>query len=557
MFMDRKLITLLVLTVLVSATSFASNQDAIPGEFIVKLKPGQEKRPLDRLAMAFAANEVRAVTLDHSYIVVRRPMHELSANALSTLNNHPFVAYAEPNYIIKINKTPNDPNLGDLWGMQNSTTEGVDIGALQAWDLSTGSKDVVVAVIDTGINYEHKDLKDNVWTNLAEKNGRPGVDDDNNGYVDDIHGYDFANNDPDPMDDHSHGSHCSGTIGAKGDDGVGVVGVNWNVSIMGVKFLTASGSGSLEGAIQAIDYATKNHADIMSNSWGGGGYMQSLEDAIKRAKDAGILFVAAAGNDSANNDSQPTYPASYNVDNVIAVAAVDSTGALARFSNYGKNSVDIAAPGVDILSSVLNDEYKKYSGTSMATPHVAGVAALLKAYEPSMTYAQIKQRLLATTRPLSSLRGKTQKGLVNAFNALTNQSGGVDPNDPESWTKADFSLVSPSPYENNFSQTYEVEMPGAKKIAVFFSTFKTEYRFDTVVFKDAAGTVLGVWSGDNSQTWSPIAEGDKITLEFTSDTSIVDQGFAITKIGYKADQPSEPQQPTPPPELEEPIPGQD
>lgn len=335
------------------------------------------------------------------------------------------------------------------------------------------------------------------------------------------------------MDDHGHGSHVSGTIGAKGDDGQGIVGVNWNVTIMGVKFLTGAGSGTLEDAVLAIDYATKNHADIMSNSWGGGGFMQSLNDAIVRARDAGILFVAAAGNESNDNDANPTYPAGYQIDNVIAVAAIDNKGQLAYFSNYGKTTVHVGAPGVDILSSTPGG-YKAWSGTSMATPHVSGLAALLKANEPNLTYADIKARILATARPLSGLRGRViTSGMINAYLALTNQAAPPDQEDPFNWQSAALALSSPHPYQKNFKQDFPIEVPGVRQFSVYFERFETERGYDKVQFIDQTGAVVAEWSGSHNGEFSPIITGNKVTLRFAADDSVNNHGFDITKVAFQ------------------------
>ena len=317
----------------------------------------------------------------------------------------------EANAIIETQRTPNDTQYSSLYGMTK-------ISAPQAWDITTGSSTVMVAVIDTGIDYTHPDLADNMATNSGEIRGN-GVDDDGNGFVDDYYGYDFINGDSDPIDDHFHGSHCAGTIGAKGDNGKGVAGVNWNVRLLPVKVLDSYGSGTLAAVAAGMNYAVKRGVKIMSMSLGTSGYSSTLENAIISAKNAGVLVVAAAGNSSQNTDVSPNYPSASAQDNVLAVAASNSTDTLAYFSNWGPTSVDLAAPGESILSTYLGGQYAYASGTSMATPHVAGMAALLLAVNPTLTYGQIKSILIGTVDPLSSMTGKMiSGGRANLYKAV-------------------------------------------------------------------------------------------------------------------------------------------
>ena len=331
-----------------------------------------------------------------------------------------LVQAVQADFIAHISATPNDASYSSLWGLHNTGQSGgtadVDIDAPEAWNITKGSRSVLVGVIDTGLNYTHPDLAANVWTNPNEIAGN-GIDDDSNGYIDDIRGWDFVSNDNDPADDHGHGTHCSGTIGAVGNNGTGVVGVNWLVSIVGLKFLNASGSGANSDATEAIAYATSIGVTLTSNSWGGGGYDVLMEAAIEDANDAGILFVAAAGNETNNNDSNANYPAGFPNDNVISVAAITRSGGLATFSNYGATTVDLGAPGQDILSTTLGTGYATLSGTSMATPHVSGACALLKAYRPTLTHAEIKSMILGNTVALASLSGKCATGGLLNLNA--------------------------------------------------------------------------------------------------------------------------------------------
>ncbi|MHC4406638.1 MAG: S8 family peptidase [Planctomycetota bacterium] len=339
--------------------------------------------------------------------------------ALAAYRSNPQVLYAEPDYEIRLAVTPDDIHFDLLWGLHNTgQTDGTadaDVDAPEAWDTSVGSGQTVVAVIDTGVDYNHPDLAANMWQNTAELNGQPNHDDDGNGYVDDVYGYDFANNDGDPWDDHNHGTHVAGTIGAVGNNGVGVAGVNWNAQIMALKFLDAGGRGGGSDAIEALNYAVANGATISNNSWGGGPYSQALHDAIAAARDAGHIFVAAAGNGNwvgigQDNDARPFYPASYDLDNVVAVAATDHDDQLAVFSNYGATSVELAAPGVDIVSTTPDNHYSSGSGTSMATPHVTGAVALLRDLHPDWPYRQVIDTVLQAVDPVDALQGKTVTG---------------------------------------------------------------------------------------------------------------------------------------------------
>src|SRR5262245_51783378 len=327
------------------------------------------------------------------------------------------VKYAEPNYLIHVENTPNDPKYGDgtLWAMNNTGQSGgtadADIDAPEAWDIATGTSNTVVAVIDTGVDYNHPDLAANIWTNPGEIAGN-GLDDDNNGYIDDIHGWDFANNDNNPMDDNGHGTHVAGTIGAVGNNNLGVAGVNWSVDIMALKFLGANGSGYTSNAVAALNYAVQMGAKVSNNSWGGGGNSLTLAAAINNARNNGHIFVAAAGNSGQNIDITPSYPASYSLsyDNVVTVAATDSNDNLASFSNYGVNTVTLAAPGVNILSTLPNNNYGWYSGTSMATPHVTGAIALYWSANPSLSYSQVINKLTSSVDQVAGLVGKVETG---------------------------------------------------------------------------------------------------------------------------------------------------
>lgn len=314
--------------------------------------------------------------------------------------------------------TPNDPALGLLWGMRDPADFGSGIAAEKAWAVTTGSDRIVVGVIDTGVAWDHPDLASNIWTNEDEIPGN-GVDDDNNGFIDDIRGWDFYGNDANPTDTSSgHGTHVAGTIAAIGDNGTGVSGVAWKAQVMPIRFLGPWG-GSYSDAIDSVDYATQNGARITNNSWGGGSYSFLLRAAIGRALSQDRLFVAAAGNDGFNADSRPMYPAAYSLSNIVSVAATDVNDALAYFSNYGATSVDLAAPGVSIYSTFLRGGYQSLSGTSMASPHVAGAAVLLLAQDAGRTFYETKQLLLDHVDVIPAMNGRAiSNGRLNILNSL-------------------------------------------------------------------------------------------------------------------------------------------
>jgi subtilisin family serine protease len=417
-----------------SRASSPAKLPAVPGELIVGFKAGVGNADEAAIAARHGGK------VKHELREIRASVVTVSGDAkvaAKKLAADPRVRYAEPNYLVSTTVTPNDPQFSKLYGLNNTGQTGgtadADIDAPEAWNVTTGSPNVTVAVIDTGVDFSHPDLTPQQWINAGENCGSinpaiacaqrtDGVDNDGDGYRDDWRGWDYANGDNDPFDDHSHGTHVSGTIGAVGDNGVGVTGVNWHVKIMALKFLDANGSGTTEDAIQAVLYAADHGAQVASNSWGGVGYSQALLDAIGYGESKGMLFVAAAGNDGTDNDVQPFYPADFSdfSDAVVAVAATDASDKLASFSNWGATTVGLGAPGVNILSTVPGNAYDTYSGTSMATPHVSGVAALIKARFPDATAYTIKALLYGTVDPIAALTGKTiSNGRLNAFKAVS------------------------------------------------------------------------------------------------------------------------------------------
>lgn len=370
--------------------------------------------PVALTGQTFAGSKIQRQLTDDGWFRVDVGAGSTLGQALEAFQNRPDVIQATPDFAITAQAIPNDPSYASLWGLSNSVLSSADINADKAWDYGT-STSVITAVIDTGIDYRHQDLAANIWNNTDEIGGN-GIDDDRNGYVDDIRGWDFANNDNDPMDDNGHGTHVAGTIGARGNNGIGISGVAWSASIMPLKFLDKDGAGALSDAIEAIHYARTNGAKVINASWGGGGFNAALQSAITQFRNAGGIFVAAAGNENSNNATTPAFPANYS--GVISVGASTRNDALANFSNYGTN-VQIVAPGQSILSTLPGNQYGTLSGTSMATPHVAGAIALLWGQNPTRTATQITDAIFANADSIlkgsQSIHGRLNVGKAAAF----------------------------------------------------------------------------------------------------------------------------------------------
>ena len=411
-----------------------SGKEYEPEELIVKYRPGGEGRrgELHRRHGSRKMKEYPSYAMER----VKVRAGTTVADAIREFESDPEVEYAEPNFRVQALVVPGDPSFTRLWGMEK-------INAPAAWDTTTGSTEVVVAVIDSGIDSNHSDLEANLWVNALELNGRPGVDDDGNGIIDDINGYNAITGTNDLSDDVGHGTHVAGTIGAAGNNSVGVTGVNWNVRIMACKFLAAAGGGTSADAIDCLHYVAqmkRRGVNIVAtnNSWGGGGYSRALHDAIAAQED--ILFIVAAGNDGTNSDVTATYPANYDLPNVVAVAATTSTDSLATFSQYGRRSVHVSAPGSAIYSTSPGNSYATHSGTSMAAPHVTGLAALIKAARPTADWRGIKNLLLTGGNQLPSLANKTVTGRqIDAFGSLTCLD-----RRPTMWATSNLSRISSS-----------------------------------------------------------------------------------------------------------------
>lgn len=556
---------LLGLSALAMATGLSATEaEHVPGEILVKFKAGKEKNFFNNKAFSTLVQGHRDVLLSYDKLVVLKVATDEKSLAatLKNLRSSADIEFAEPNYIYRVNpikenlvtkrllkspftdfqaSTPDDADFGKLWGLRNTGSnepkgtagiEGADVNALKAWDITKGSRAVRIAVIDTGVDYNHPDLKANMWINTKEIAGNR-IDDDNNGFIDDVYGYDFANTDSDPMDGNGHGSHCSGTIGAVHNNKTGVAGVMADVSIMAIKFLGDDGSGSLEAAVKAIDYATMMNVDLMSNSWGGGGRSEALFEAIQRASDKGIIFTAAAGNSSSNNDSSPSYPASYENPNIVSVAALTAQNSLASFSSYGRNSVHIAAPGHNILSTVNGGKYDVYSGTSMATPHVSGVLGLLLAKEGRIPHEVLRDRLTLTGVPVAGLRGKTTTASrVDAYNLLTDYRPERTGPKKDAWKNLalDSSLESAHPYADNANLAKTITIPGAKYLRVKVAKFELESGYDYLRIADGAGNTIEKVTGTGVNYTTDYIEGNTVTINFVSDRSMTKWGYLIQEI---------------------------
>jgi subtilisin family serine protease len=435
-------------------------REFVQGEIIVKLEPEAEQADLNALNRRNDATTVDNL-LRSAVNVVGLPQGLSVREAVEIYEDSPDVEYAEPDFLLRPAATPNDPGYDRLWGLNNEGQTGgipdADVDAPEAWSTTTGDRNNVVAVIDTGTDISHLDLRNNIWINPDEKSGNLR-DDDRNGYVDDVNGWDFFNDDNsvyDPADGDEHGTHVSGTIAAEGNNGLGVVGINWRAKVMPLKFIGPD-TGSASDAVAAINYAIAENVKISNNSWGGGGYSQALRDAIARADAAGHLFVASAGNGGSDdvgddNDASPSYPASYDNPNIVSVAATKRDTRLASFSNFGETTVDVGAPGVGILSTLPGNRYGTYSGTSMASPHVAGIAALIRSRDPGLDDAGLKSRILQYSESKESLRGKTVTGgQVNANASLT-QTPAPDTIEPS------ISSVKPAPGSKTRKRTPEIK----------------------------------------------------------------------------------------------------
>jgi subtilisin family serine protease len=495
-----------------SRRSKAHETTYVPGELLVKYKPSVRAAATEYFRSRWGVSTLRRfkrVGVQH----VKLPRDMTVEEALEIYRNDPDVEYVEPNYRRYATAIPNDSFFSDLWGLNNAGD--TDIDAPEAWDITQGNSNVVVAVLDSGVDYNHPDLFNNMWTNSGEIAGN-GLDDDGNGKIDDVRGWDFVDNDNDPMDSDDHGTHVAGTVAAEGDNGIGITGVSWSAQIMPLRFLDAFGSGTVADGIDAIDYAIDKGADIINASYGSYSFSAAERDAISRARTAGILFVAAAGNDSWNNDSLTKhYPSSYDLDNIIAVAATDQNDNLAFFSNFGATSVDVAAPGTNILSSrpdrqtVWSDDFESGFG-SWTTNKVSGkdwglTAALSFSPANSLTDSQ--------PPPDNTYDNNTDSWAIAPVLDLSSHRG----------TKLEFKLNGSS--EPGFDFLY------VQSSTDLINWTDQDILIGTTGFSRISGTSSGAWLSGFVDLGAYDGNGTVyIRFRFTSDGNIVDDGWYIDDV---------------------------
>lgn len=510
----------------------------VPGQLLVKFTSGTTPAAAAAVNAALGSTTAKSFSslVPNLQLVSLRPDVSVSA-ALLRYAEQANVMYAQPNWVSHIDtatpdsvmKTPNDPRYDEQWDWPK-------IDAPAAWSKSTGSHKIVVTDIDTGVDYRHEDLAANMWRNTAECKGVKGKDDDRNGYTDDCHGIDTINGDSDPMDDHSHGTHTSGTIGAVGDNRTGVTGMNWNVQIMPCKSHNSSGAGSVASIIECFEYAkmekVKYGYDVVatSNSYGSCpeacDFNPATYDAIAAMINPGIIMAFAAGNSGRDNDVQPNYPSGYDLPNIIAVAATDSADNLAGFSQRGLRSVDVGAPGVGVLSTVLDDGYASFSGTSMATPHVAGLAALLHASKAHLDWWGIRNLIIAGGDRVDSLRGETVSGRrINANGSMTCSGEKV------------FGMLSPVANTGTMKQAVQALNINCAKPAGALTVKIKPGNTNLILLDDGNGADLVAQDGIYASSWTPGCGAGAFTFTFSNGKSYPVKVAACIKLSRQSGSP--------------------
>jgi subtilisin family serine protease len=408
----------MVLSLIMAQLLYGGELPYREGEVLVRFKKQIQRDFIKQRHVLSAMNmEVIRYYPLNAISLVKMKVSEPVQDSIKRLKGNAEVDYAEPNYKRYLTAVvPNDPLFSSQWALQN-------IQSTEAWHIERGERSIVIAFADTGIDYMHEDLRNNLWKNfgedwIASSPGYNGVDDDGDGYIDNYFGINTITGSGDPLDDESHGTHVSGIAGAQGNNFKGVSGVNWKVSIMALKFIGSDGYGTVADEIEAIEFARMKAVKVFNMSFAGAEFSTFERDALESAEE--ILFIAAAGNGSVNNDMVPCYPASYDLPNIVSVAASDEFDNIAFFSNYGKNTVSLVAPGMSILSTLPGDNYDTFSGSSMSTSHVSGLAALVLARSPWLSVSQLKDQILRTVDTTPDLEEKTLTGgRINVYRALT------------------------------------------------------------------------------------------------------------------------------------------
>ncbi len=517
------------------------------GEYVVGLDASTSEAELVRLAEAKGL-----VLLDYrpgeKLAVLGDPNHTTTLEMLEQLRSSEHTSYAEPQFIYRAYAPPDD--YGEyLWGLQNTGLAGgvvgADVSAFDAWERATG-EGVVVAVMDTGVDSNHPDLFDNMWRNPGEVAGN-GIDDDGNGYVDDVHGYDFVDRDGVAEDNWGHGTHVAGIAAAVGNDGYGVPGLAYQAQVMALKFLDVDGGGYASQGAAAIRYAVDQGADVINMSFGGPGYSYAMRDAIEYAHEHGVMVSAAAGNESSDNDSRPSYPASYELENVISVAATDRRDRLSSFSNYG-DSVALAAPGSDIVSTWPGEDWKYLSGTSMAAPFVAGAIALLRELAPQHSVSDLRRALLETVQELPENPDMVASGgrldTAASLSWLAEElgvggesdapSGPVEDEAPIDWIWVPHVIQSSHPYTNQLDKEWLVEAPAnARELRLHFESIDVEEDYDWLRLSTTGGVELTSWTGDWAEVVSEPLPYRSIVVNLETDYSVTDWGFVLSGYSWR------------------------
>ncbi len=517
------------------------------GEYVVGLDASTSEAELVRLAEAKGL-----VLLDYrpgeKLAVLGDPNHTTTLEMLEQLRSSEHTSYAEPQFIYRAYAPPDD--YGEyLWGLQNTGLAGgvvgADVSAFDAWERATG-EGVVVAVMDTGVDSNHPDLFDNMWRNPGEVAGN-GIDDDGNGYVDDVHGYDFVDRDGVAEDNWGHGTHVAGIAAAVGNDGYGVPGLAYQAQVMALKFLDVDGGGYASQGAAAIRYAVDQGADVINMSFGGPGYSYAMRDAIEYAHEHGVMVSAAAGNESSDNDSRPSYPASYELENVISVAATDRRDRLSSFSNYG-DSVALAAPGSDIVSTWPGEDWKYLSGTSMAAPFVAGAIALLRELAPQHSVSDLRRALLETVQELPENPDMVASGgrldTAASLSWLAEElgvggesdapSGPVEDEAPIDWIWVPHVIQSSHPYTTQLDKEWLVEAPAnARELRLHFESIDVEEDYDWLRLSTTGGVELTSWTGDWAEVVSEPLPYRSIVVNLETDYSVTDWGFVLSGYSWR------------------------